>query len=91
MHQEGGMDAITVRKLPKEVARAVREKARQERLSLNKAVMKLLEEATGTAVDDRPAEYHDLDACFGTWTRKEARAFDEVLRQQRQVDAEAWK
>ena len=85
------MAAITVRDLPRDVERAVREKARRERLSLNKAVVRLLEEATGTSPDRRPAEYHDLDAFFGTWTRKEARAFDEALRDQREIDPEAWK
>jgi len=41
------VNAITVRNLPPAVAKAVRQKAKKEKLSLNKAVVKLLEEATG--------------------------------------------
>ena len=51
------MNAITVRNLPPAVAKAVREKARKEKLSLNKAIVKLLEEATATGSaqeEDRP-------------------------------------
>lgn len=86
------MNAITVRNLPPQVAKAIRQKARQERLSLNKVVIGLLEQATGTAKKPagRPA-HHDLDRFFGTWTREEADAFDRTLREQRQIDPEMWK
>lgn len=83
------MNAITVRNLPPAVARAVREKARREKLSLNKAIVKLLEEATGTASPKR-TEHHDLDRFFGTWSREEAEAFDRALDEQRRIDAEMW-
>jgi len=81
------VNAITVRNLPPAVAKAVREKARKERLSLNKAVARLLEEATG-AEPRRKVVRHDLDRFFGTWSKKEADAFDEALREQRQIDPE---
>jgi len=83
------VNAITVRNLPPAVAKAVREKAKKEGLSLNKAVVKLLEEATGAT--PKRALHHDLDSFFGTWTRDEADTFDEALREQRQVDPEMWK
>jgi hypothetical protein len=89
-HSEVRVNAITVRNLPPAVAKAVREKARKEKLSLNKAIVKLLEEATGTA-PKRRAVHHDLDRFFGTWTREQADAFDEALREQRQIDPEMWK
>jgi hypothetical protein len=81
------VNAITVRNLPPAVAKAVREKARKERLSLNKAVARLLEEATG-AEPVKKVVRHDLDRFFGTWSKKEADAFDEALREQRQIDPE---
>lgn len=81
------MNAITVRNLPPAVAKAVREKARKERLSLNKAVARLLEEATGAAPVKKVVR-HDLDRFFGTWSKKEADAFDEALKEQRQIDPE---
>jgi hypothetical protein len=85
------MSAITLRNLPPKVAKAIREKARKERLSLNKAVIKLLEEATGATQETRKVVHHDLDRFFGTWTREEADAFDRALREQRQIEPEMWK
>jgi plasmid stability protein len=85
------MNAITVRNLPPDVAKAIRRKAREERLSLNQVVIKLLEEATGTT--RKPSKrlvHHDLDRFFGTWTSEEADAFDQALRKQRQIDPEMW-
>ena len=85
------MNAITVRNLPSAVAKAVRERARREKLSLNKAVVSLLEEATGAGKEKRRVVHHDLDRFFGTWTKQEADAFDAALREQRQIDAEMWR
>ena len=85
------MNAITLRNLPLGVAKAVKEKARREKLSLNKAVARLLEEATGTATGTKKVVHHDLDGFFGTWTKREADAFDESLREQRQIEPEMWK
>jgi hypothetical protein len=85
------MSAITVRKIPPAVARAVKERARKEGLSLNKAVIRLLEEATGVDPRKRKVVHHDLDRFFGTWTQREADAFDATLKEQRQIDPEMWK
>jgi hypothetical protein len=59
--QERPENAITVRNLPPEVDRAVKEKARKEKLSLHKAVARLLEEATGAAKGKKKSVQHDLD------------------------------
>ncbi len=85
------MNPITVRNLPPKVAKAIRDKARQERLSMNKAVVKLLEEATGGEQASGRLIHHDLDRFFGTWTKEQANAFDRTLRQQRQVEPGMWK
>lgn len=86
------MAAITVRNLPPNVERAIHEKARKERLSLNKAVVRLLEEATGAATAvEKPPVHRDLDRFFGTWTATEADAFDQALASQRRVDRKLWR
>jgi hypothetical protein len=79
-----GSSAITVRNLPPSVSKAVRQKARKERLSLNKAVVRLLEEAVGGGKGR--ALHHDLDRFFGGWSKSEADTFDSALRAQRDVD-----
>jgi len=68
----------------------VRERARKENLSLNKAIVKLLEEATGAA-PKKNVLHHDLDHLAGTWSPAEYRAFREALREQRQIDPEMWR
>jgi hypothetical protein len=86
-------NAITVRNLPPAVAKAVREKAKREKLSLNKAIVKLLEEATGHGQTKvaKPVVHHDLDHLAGTWSEEEYQQFMESLREQRQIDPEMWK
>lgn len=85
------MNAITVRNLPPAVAKAVKEKAKKERLSLNKAIVKLLEEATGADTGNKKVVHHDLDHLAGTWSEAEYRQFMAALREQRQIDPEMWR
>jgi hypothetical protein len=85
--------AITVRNLPAHVAREVRRRAKQDRTSLNGAVLRLLEERLGapSAAGPKKVLYHDLDFLCGTWTKEEADEFDASLTHQRTIDPELWK
>jgi hypothetical protein len=86
------MGAITVRNLPPELARLIRQKAKQEGISLNRAVIRLLEEATGLGRQGRKEVFHDdLDALAGSWTKEDADEFDAFLREHRTIDSEMWK
>ncbi len=85
------MSAITLRNLPPAVARAIREKAKKERTSLNRAVISLLEEATGLTSRRKEVLHHDLDRFAGCWTKEEYDEFMGALREQRQIDPEMWK
>ena len=89
-HQEVPVNAVTVRNLPPEVAKAVKEKAARK-LSLNKAIVRLLEEAPGVEKRKEKVVHHDLDRFFGTWTKEEADTFDEAMCGHRQIDSEMWK
>jgi hypothetical protein len=84
------MGAITVRNLPPAVVKAVKEKARREKLSLNKAIVALLEEATGSKAAKRVL-HRDLDHLAGRWSEQEYRDMTEAVREQRQIDPEMWK
>jgi hypothetical protein len=89
-HREAPTNAITVRNLPPAVAKAVKDKARRERLSLNQAIVRLLEEAMG----EKPGKkvvHHDLDHLAGRWSEEEYQQFLDALREQRQIDPEMWK
>jgi hypothetical protein len=86
------MKAITVRNLPPRLAKAVRERARRERTSLNGAVIRLIEERLEAGhAKPAAAQHHDLDFLFGTWTKEEADEFDGALALQRAIDGELWK
>lgn len=85
------MNPITVRNLPPAVAKAVKEKARKEKLSLNKAIVRLLEEATGVDRGKERVIHHDLDHLAGTWSEREYEEFMSALREQRQIDPEMWR
>ncbi len=84
------MNAITVRNLPPDVAKAVKAKARREKLSLNRAIVALLEEATGSQAGKRVL-HHELDHLAGRWSEAEYLEFLEAVREQRQIDPEMWK
>jgi hypothetical protein len=86
------MKAITLRDVPPELARLIQRRAEQEKMSLNKTVVRLLEEGTGLQQKKKGKPLHDdLDALAGSWTQKEARDFEQALEKQRAIDPDLWK
>jgi len=86
------MKVVTVRQVPRELARAIERRARTARTSLNKAVIGLLEEAAGlTKRAGTQTRHHDLDALAGSWTTEETAAFNRSLQAQRGIDPDVWK
>ena len=86
------MKVVTLRNLSPELTRIIRRRATEQRTSITKAVIGLLEEATGIRPTNRlRVLYHDLDALAGTWTNEDATAFEEHLGRLRQLDPELWK
>ena len=81
------MKAITLRNLPDSVTRIIRKKAATEGISLNRAVIKVLEERLGGGAEP---VHHDLDDLAGSWSKEEAQAFDRALAAQRTIDPEIW-
>jgi plasmid stability protein len=85
------MKTITIRNIPPRIERAIRQRARAQKTSANKAVIGLLDDHLGSSVSEPAAEYHDLDELAGVWSEREARFFDESLARQRALDKELWK
>jgi len=84
------MKSITIHKLDDDIVKHLEERAERERKSLNQVVKGLLRSALGLGElpsPDRRAEFADL---FGTWTRDEAQAFDALVADLEQVEAEDW-
>ena len=87
------MKQITIRRIPDEVKKTVQKEAAQKGVSLNKAIISLLERAMGSKAPEKKKRvlYNDLDHLAGLWSREEAAEFDKNLKAQRNVDAELWK
>jgi len=87
------MKQITIRSIPEEVRKTVQREVAQKGLSLNKALISLLERAVSgkTREKKKKTTYHDLDHFGGLWSREEAAEFDKNVKSQRKVDAELWK
>ncbi len=84
------MKPLTLRNVPPDVERAIRRRARERGLSLNKAIITLLEGDEGTHARRKGVVYHDLDYLAGTWSAKDAAEFDAALEEQRRIDEELW-
>lgn len=88
---ESSLKAITIRKLPPELARRLEEEARKEGASLAQTVIRLLLKATGLGGGKAGRiRCHDLDELAGTWDPEEAAAFDRAVAEQRPIDPDVW-
>ena len=86
------MKAITLRNVPREIARFIEKRAAETGLSINKTVITLLEQCAGPGrPSSRHVEHHDLDWFAGSWTQKQASELDSALARERVVDPEDWK
>lgn len=84
--------SVTLRNMPPELIKLVQQRARKHRLSLNKTVITLLEEAACLpARSSKKRMYHDLDGLAGQWTIKEASLFEKALAEQRPIDEQQWR
>ena len=83
---------ITIRSIPDEITKTVRKEAARKGVSLNKAIISLLEKAvSGKPEQKKRTLYHDLDHLAGIWSREESAEFEKNLKTQRKVDSELWK
>lgn len=76
----------TIRGVPREVDLALRRKAHQRRVSLNRL---LVEELTNAAGGAREQSYRSLKSIAGRW--KEDPEFERILQGQRKIDWKLWR
>jgi hypothetical protein len=77
----------TVRDVPVELDRRLRDSARHMNQSLNQTLVDLLARAAGTA--EATTTYTDLDSFFGSWTADVK--VDQALAEQRKIDKKLWR
>jgi hypothetical protein len=72
------------------VQREIRRLARRERISLNKAALRLIEKGTGLGDRQEDRIGGSLDHLIGTWTENEAKVFLDSIQSCGQIDPELW-
>jgi len=84
------MKSITIYDLDDSLDALIREKAKEEGLSLNGTVKMLLRKAPGLESDstgDRRAEFAEF---CGVWSKADSAEFDRTTRDLRKVDPQDW-
>ena len=76
----------TVRGIPRDVDRALRQKAKNRGVSLNRILVEALTSATGL---DQTRQFRSLRNLSGQW--REDPGFDRALDEQRVIDPEMWR
>jgi len=84
MKRQARAAQYTIRGVPSEVDRALRQKAARRKLSLNQIILEELTQAT--IGGGRKADFSDVT---GGWIPDPA--FDEIVAAQRQIDWDRWK
>ena len=85
------MNQLTVRGFDAELATYIRNLARQEGISLNRAVMRLIRRGANLDLDDADVVGSSLDHLMGTWSAEEADQFDQALAGFSRIDQAMWK
>lgn len=76
---------LTIRGVPDETARRLKQMSREREQSVNATVLQILRRALGTEERRRHLER------YATWTPADRAEFDEALQAQRTIDDELWR
>lgn len=77
----------TIRGIPRDVDRALRQRARQSGKSLNETAIDMLRE--GLRINGSQRERHEFDDLIGSWV--EDPAFEEAMADQDRIDEGMWR
>ncbi len=85
------MKSITIHGLEDPLNTLIREKARQEGLSLNKTIKQLLADTLGVKNADQTSRENEFADLCGVWSQKDAAEFDKNSVTLSTIDPEDWK
>lgn len=87
------MNQLSVRGFDKELSKRLRETARREHISLNRAALVLLRRGAGLLQkkDDRVCVGDSLDKFIGSWSKRDESALLRGIAACEAVDEEIWK
>jgi len=84
------MKSITIHNLEDPLNKRIRERARQEGLSLNKTIKKLLAETLGLMDENTSAREDEFADLCGVWGRQDVQEFKQKTEELDSVDPEDW-
>jgi hypothetical protein len=82
---------MTIRGLDELTMKALKEKAKQQGMSVNSTLVKLLQEELGLKKKKRTVVHNDLDFLAGTWSGKDYKEFQKKIEDFEKIDETAWK
>ena len=84
---------LSLRGFDPELEREIREVARKQGISLNRATIFLLRKGTGLTANDKSFDVvgDSLNALIGKWSEEESKAFLESIAPLEQIDRSFWK
>ncbi len=87
------MTQLTLRGFDKELERRLREEARREGISLNRAALRLLRRGAGLESPNAQSDVVGgaLDDLAGAWSETDAREFQAAVEVFEEVDEELWR
>jgi hypothetical protein len=87
------MRQLSLRGFDAELEKQIRETARKQGISLNRATICLLRKGAGLTESNKSADVvgDSLDSLIGKWSEKESRAFLKSIEPLEQIDRSFWK
>ena len=86
------MGNMSIRGIDDRTLARLKKQAKREGSSLNTLVLRLLADDSGSAVAPRALQqFDDLDALAGTWSTRDANAFERNTAAFSEVDPALWK
>ncbi|MCX6579530.1 MAG: hypothetical protein NT166_05040 [Candidatus Aminicenantes bacterium] len=85
------MKSITIYGLDDMLDKQIRERAKSQRLSLNKTIKKLLEKSLGITQGIKRGRQEDFMEFFGVWSDDDLREFNKTGSEFKQVDPGDWR
>ena len=84
------MAVITIRGLDELTIKTLKEKAKQEGVSVNSLVWRIIKEGLGLKKKPRNAIHTDLDSLAGTWSEKDYSEFQKKIEDLEKIDKSMW-
>jgi len=85
------MKTITIRGIDPGLDQAIKSRAKQDSLSVNQWLLKMLKKVTGVGKEPVFKKHHDLDELAGGWSKQEAKAFQKNTQIFERIDEDVWK